>query len=51
MKMYDTVQIEPYLENKSYQSMWGGPKTLFGPNPDPKIGPIGPKMTQELVEN
>ena len=40
-KLHDRAEMEQNLENKSYQSILGDPKTVFEPYLNPKNSPLG----------
>ena len=53
-KLHDRAEIEQNSEKKSFQSIWGDPKTVFEPYPNPKNSPLGPqksKMTPKSSQN
>ena len=44
--MYDSVLIEPFSENKSWESIRVDPKTAFEPYPNPKHSRLGPQKAK-----
>ena len=44
--IHDRAEIEQILENKSYQSILGDPKTVFEPYPNLKNSPLGPQKVK-----